>query len=530
MSTPSHSPAVPTLEQVRTHLLEIDPDLRSQTRLAVQLPAELLALEALNTRLRSANEQFLNEARNLYPTLAEADLTQEAGKTLLATLQRELNANLQSLDETSTVDGQGRKSYLTQTAGADALEQQARLDVRDYLLSPAEQLMIEDCSRGPSFRPGMYSLNFSYQDKVVEFAGAFILTRKSSPIAHDLTSGQDLGQVLLFTPNRGLEPFATLAELDQGLKVLLASAAGREEFCRHLPLRYQALDDVDIWPLQLLPIEGEPLFEHTYNAILDKRRQDIEQALSLDDNPLHDAVLLKTALDNALKAALADLSLRLQFRQQQLLERSLYNSLPHWYRSADAAAQATLGDFIQGYNQARQALLDLLGPAASPQALARYQLTEYQDQELETLDLDLPDLHVTTQRKVPNVGTYEQQRNLAELSYWGLHAGDELPGSDFLLNTTLTCTDSTGQGQPVALSTQNLLDILRAPDLQPRLDFAALQKELQAKPELKAATREMFDQRLVLLAYIARLRGDLSLADYGLFESLRAGTNQHLCA
>lgn len=530
MSTSNTSPALPTPEQIRTHLLEINPDLRSQTTLAVALPAELLALEKLNTALISANEQFLKAARGFYQGLSEADLTQEAGKTLLAKLKSDLNKNLQGLDETSTVEGQGRKSYITLTAGLGALEQQATLDARDYLLAPAEQLMIEDCSRGPAFRPGMYSLNFSYQDKVVEFAGAFILTRKSSPIAHDLTSGQDLGQVLLFTPNRGLEVFASLAELDQGLQLLLASPAGLAEFSRHLPLQYQALDAFDIWPLQLLPIEGEPLFEHTYNALLDKRRQDIDLALSLADNPLHDAELLTTALDNAVKAALPDLSLRLQFRQQQLLEHSLYNSLPQWYRSADAAAQATLSGFIQGYNQARQALLDLLGPGASPQALASYQLTEYLDEELEIVDLDLQDLQITTRRKVANVGTYEQQRNLAELSYWGLHPGDELPGSDFLANTTLAYTGNTERGQPMELTAQRLLDILREPGLQPRLDFAALQKELQAKPELKTAARELFDQRLVLLAYIARLRGDLSQADYALFESLRAGTNQRLRA
>ena len=530
MSTSNLPPASPTHQQLHTHLLEIAPSLRTQTKRPIALPAELLALEKLNTTLTVANEQFLNQARTLFDQLDGADLTQEAGKTLLAKLKTDLNKQLQTLDETSTVDGQGRKSFLTSTAGVRALEQQAELDVRDYLLSPAEQRMLEDCSLGPTFRPGMYSLNFSYQDNTVTFAGAFVLTRKSSPSVDSLTSGEDLGQVLLFTPSRGLETFDSLAQLDQRLKATLALPAGHAEFCRHLPVHYQALDTDDIWPLQLLPIEGEPLFEHTYNAIIDKRRQDIELALSLVENPRHDAALLKSALDNAVKAALPDLSLRLAFRRQQLLEQSLYNGLPDWYRNAASTDQEALSRCIQDYNLARTAFIELLGPVASPQALAAFQLTEYLDEELELQNLDPRQLHITTRRNVASVGTYEQTRNLVDLSYAGLHTGDELPGSDFLTNTTLTYAGAALQGEHTDLTAQDLLELLREPGLQPRLDFAARLKERGAETEFKMATRELFDHRLVLLAFIARLRGDLSQADHALFQALRAGTNPRLCA
>ncbi|VVM65135.1 hypothetical protein PS645_01479 [Pseudomonas fluorescens] len=528
MSTPNTPSPRPTFQELRTHLLEVDPELRSKTRLPVQMPVELLALEKLNTTLIAANEQLLSQSRSLFQALAQADLTLDSGKALLASLKATLNSDLQRLDEANPVDGLGRKSYFALTAGLTALEQQAAVDVRDYLLSPAEQRMIEDCARGPSFRPGMYSLNFSYQDQTVEFAGAFVLTRKSSPVVDNLVSGQDLGQVLLFTPNRGLEPFDSLAELDLALKAILKVPAGRDEICRHLPVQYQALDAAGIWPLHLLPIEGEPLFEHTYTALLGKRRQDIDRALSLVDNPTQDAALLKSALEDAVKAALPDLSLRLAFRQQRLLERSLYISLPDWYRSADASAQETLSRCIRAYNQARNTLVDLLGPVASPQALTQFQLTEYLDEVLEMHDLDPQHLQVTTRRKVANVGTYEQQRSLVQLCYWGLHAGDELPGSDFLANTTLTYAGAALQGEHADLNAQGLLDMLCEPDLQPRLEFASLQKDMQGQPAIKQAARDLFDQRLVLLAYVAKLRGDLAQADYQLFEDLRAGTNPQL--
>ncbi|WP_460992075.1 hypothetical protein, partial [Staphylococcus aureus] len=96
--------------------------------------------------------------------------------------------------------------------------------------------------------------------------------------------------------------------------------------------------------------------------------------------------------------------------------------------------------------------------------------------------------------------------------------------------TTLTYAGAALAGQHAELNVQRVLDVLRDPELKPRLDFAALQKELQGKPEFKQAARDLFDHRLVLLAYVARLRGDLSQADYRLFEDLRAGSNPNVCA
>ena len=136
MSTPKPVPASATLQEIHSHLLEIDPSLRSQTSQPAVLPPALLALEKINTTLVTANEAFLKQARSLYQALAQADLTSEAGKTLLAGLKADLSTKLQDLDDSSTVDGAGRRSYLTSTAGIEALAQQAKLDVRDYLLSP----------------------------------------------------------------------------------------------------------------------------------------------------------------------------------------------------------------------------------------------------------------------------------------------------------------------------------------------------------------------------------------------------------
>lgn len=524
MSTPSE----PTLEQLHSQLLEIDPSLRSQARRPAPPPEALVSLQRLNATLKQANEAFVIQARALYQDLAQADLSHADGKALLARLQNELNPKLQALDETSTVNGQGRQAFMTFNAGSDAWELEAGLNVRDHLLNPPDQRMVEDCSRGPDFRPGLYALTFTFQDQTVEFAGVCVLTRQSNPTVEDLTCGKDLGPVLLLTPSGGLQPVDSLAELDQGLRATMAEPGGRASLIQHLPVTYQHLELAAIWPLELRAIEGQPLFEYLYAAQLEKRRQDIDLALSLANNPDHNSAQLINALDAAIKAALPDLSARLESRRQRLLEWALYNSVPAWFRNAERTAQQTQVALVDQYNQARQTFIDLFGPWATPSALAHYQLTEQLADALDIHDLDPHQLIVTTRREVPPVGAYQHPRSLVDLALYGLHSEDTLPGSPFLEHTTLSYADRPLQGAHAQLTPPVLLKLLQA--LQPRLEFAAVQKKALASAQIKQAARSMFDQRLAMLAYTARLQGHLSPADYGLFEQLRAHSNTRLCA
>ncbi|MEX5593443.1 hypothetical protein [Pseudomonas orientalis] len=98
MSTPTPPSPSPKLQEIHSQLLEIDPQLRTQTRQPAVLPPELLALEKLNTTLISANNVLLERSRSLFGALTQADLTQAAGKTLLAQLKTDLNTHLLGLD------------------------------------------------------------------------------------------------------------------------------------------------------------------------------------------------------------------------------------------------------------------------------------------------------------------------------------------------------------------------------------------------------------------------------------------------
>ena len=528
MSTPNTRHTAPTHNQVHAHLLEIDPTLRAYSKQPVALPQERIALDQINNTLKRINTDFAIQARALYQGLDQADLTQAAGQLLLERLKTSLNKNLQSLDETSVVAGQSRKTYLTSTAGISALELETLLNVNDYLLSPADQKMLEDCSRGPTFRPGMYALTFGYQDQTVAFAAAFVLTRQASPIVDNLDISQSVGPVLLFTPSRGLEAFDSLHDLDLGLKAAMAHPSSRAEFSRHLPVAYQHLDPVGIWPLGLQPIEGQPLFEHLYQALLDKRDHDITHALNLAQSAQIDAAHLKQHLDSAIEAALPDLSLRLDFRTQRLLERDLHQALPDWYRSSTRPERATLTQHLRSYNSARQAFINLFGPAATPQALARHQWAEYLADELDIHDLDPDQLHITTRRTVPMVGSYDQRRSLVDLALRGLHPGDSSAGSDFLKNSTLTYAGAPLDKDHADLTPHTLATLMQG--LQPRLDFANVQKMAQGSSHINQAARTFFDLRLLAMAYLAKLQGHLNAADFQLIEHLREQPRPQLCA
>jgi len=66
-------------------------------------------------------------------------------------------------------------------AGLVALELEARLNIQDSLLHREEARLVQNLGLGPSFRPGIYALTFSYRAQTIEFAGAFVLTEKTPP-------------------------------------------------------------------------------------------------------------------------------------------------------------------------------------------------------------------------------------------------------------------------------------------------------------------------------------------------------------
>jgi hypothetical protein len=530
-AVPMSTSAVATPEEVRNDLNQIGHHLfKIETPLLSEQPptTEQAYLKRLNEQLKTYREHFLQRSRALYQALATSDLHSDAGKKLIATLKIRLNTQLINMDLRDLIDGKPAKTFLKYDAGFTAIGHEARQAVKDRLLHPQAGALLEKTTLGPMLRPAMYALQFAYQGITVELAGAFVITEKDRPRVSDLLTDQSVGYVVLFTPTRGIEYFDSLADLDSHLLDYLKQAAGPDGFLHLLPTRYHNIGAAGIWPLQLTPIDSKPLFEHTYDTLIDKRMQDIERALSFDDNPQQEVALLLAALDRAIAASLPDLTQRLELRAQILFERHLRNSAPDWYRSASTMKQTELAQQAGNYHQARQTLLDLMGPAASLMALARHQWLECLSDDLEIDDLDPQNLHISTDRRVAGYGVFEHRRNLIDLSLRGPHTGDELSGSEFLSHTTLTYNDA-----PLPASYSDVTPawlVEQALKLQPRIDFNHLQKEMQARSTIRPALEHMLDQRILALACTAVLQGHLFDSDLQLIRDLRSGSDSRLRA
>ena len=211
MSTLISPPYSPTsleirgyLHQIGHQLLETDTPLLSKR----PLPVELQQLEKLNQTLTAHARAHFDRCRALYADVAQADLQSDEGKQRLATLKRDLTAHLQKLDETGVLGGQSLRTFMANDAGLVALELEARLNIQDSLLHREEARLVQNLGLGPSFRPGIYALTFSYRAQTIEFAGAFVLTEKNTPVVAQLTPADDAGYVVLFTPARGFESFS----------------------------------------------------------------------------------------------------------------------------------------------------------------------------------------------------------------------------------------------------------------------------------------------------------------------------------
>ncbi|QXI23809.1 membrane-targeted effector domain-containing toxin [Pseudomonas iranensis] len=527
MSTPN----APTPDEIKSDLNQIGDYLFNtpDPLLPEHKPTtEQTYLKTLNEQLKTYRTSYQQRSRALYQELETSDLQSDTGKKLIANLKIRLNTQLINMDLRDKIDGKPAKTFLKYDAGFAAFGHEARQAVTDRLLHPQAGELLNKLDLGPMLRPAMYAMQFSYQAATVELAGAFVVTEKDSPRVTDLLKDQSVGYALLFTPARGIEFFNSLADLDTHLRESLNSRSGREDFMQMLPTRYHDVGAAGIWPLSLAPIDSKPLFEHTYDALIEKRTQDIERALGFADNPQRDPTLLLEALEKAIATAQPDLTPRLELRAQTLFERHLRYSAPDWYRSASTARQTELAEHLRNYQQARQHLLDLVEPVGSLIALARQQWLERLSDELEIDDLEPEKLRISTDRRVPGYGVYVHQLSLLDLSLRGPHTGDELPGSEFLSYTTLTY-----DGAPLP---ETFVDVTpawlvgQALKLQPRIDFSRLQKEMHARPAIKPAIERMLDLRIVALAYTAVLQGHLQDSDLQLIQRLRSGSDAHLRA
>ncbi|MGC6372432.1 membrane-targeted effector domain-containing toxin [Pseudomonas sp. K2I15] len=515
-------------EQINAYLVQIGQTLNALPpgpQRGEKTPAELLEMQTLNASLIEDNRQVLQKAQIHYTVPANWILGGPQGLANRERISTALRNTLATLEVERRTSGHVRKNWVLENHQV-ALEAEAKLKVKDRLLSPADVQKVMNIVSGPAIRPGIHALTFSYREHTLEFAGAFVLTSAQTPIT---TLTAEAGEVLLFTPSRGLEAFTSLASLDATLRERMGRADWRQELLQHLPRRFQHLRTASIWPLIPSPIDSLPLNEHTYNALLEKQRQDIDFALGLNGNPAPTRVAqMRAELDRVACCTLPDLTARLELRAQQVLDKLLREAAPDWYRSAPEAQRQTLAEHLQTYDDARQTLLACLGPAASPEATAQIQLLERLDQELDIQELIPELLHINTERPLMSGGSYAQQTTLLQLAVRGLHVGDEQPGSTFLTHTTLTYAQQPLPPAFKAITPEYLAHLIGT--LQSSQNFAIEQQQALSSAPVEQAMQHMLDTRLQALAYSARLQNHITAHDFELFDSLRDGPSDTIKA
>ncbi|MGY2263690.1 membrane-targeted effector domain-containing toxin [Pseudomonas sp. SDO5561_S422] len=523
---PNTSPLTP--EQLNGYLLQIGHRLQifpNGHAPAAQSSAELLEMQALHTALAEESRWSLQNAQVHYTVPGDWLIQGEPGRLNRTRISQALHKKLAALEIERRPNGHLRKNWILDSH-QPMLEAEARLKVKDRLLSPADQLLVTNIVSGPELRPGIHRLTFRYRQQAIEFAGVFVLTRSQTPATH--LEIED-GDVLLFTPSRGLEAFTSLKHLDRTLQERMKQSAWRQELLQHLPRRYQHLRAASIWPLVPEPIDSLPLNEHTYSALQDKQHQDIAFALGLDGHPAPtDVARMTLELDQALRCSPWDLSSRLELRAQQLLEKLLHESAPDWYRSANEAQRKTLAEHLRTYEHLSLQVLALLGPAASPEAMARLQLLEHLDGDLDIQGLIPEQLQISTERTLKSGNSYNQHNNLVQLAVRGLHRGDEHAGSEFLEHTQLTYAQQPLPPEFQDVTPAYLAELLAK--VQPSLTFAEEQKRAHSLPAVQEAMQQMLDSRLLALAYSASLQNHISADDYALLQTLSEGPSPTLTA
>ncbi|MDY0833443.1 membrane-targeted effector domain-containing toxin [Pseudomonas sp. SED1] len=527
---PAQPPETTSLapEQLNNYLLQIGHRLQvfpNGQAPSAQSSAELLAVQVLHAALAEESRWVLQNAQVHYTLPRDWVIQGEPGLLNRTRISLALHKKLASLEIERRPNGHLRKNWILDSH-QQMLEAEVKLKVADRLLNPGDQQLVMNIVSGPELRPGIHRLTFRYRQQTIEFAGAFVLTRSQAAVTHLETED---GDVVLFTPSRGLEAFTSLKHLDRTLRERMGQAAWRQELLQHLPRRHQHLHTASIWPLVLSPVDSVPLNEHTYSALQEKQRQDIAFSLGLDGHPAPtDVAQMALELDRALRNSPWHLTSRLELRAQQLLEKLLLQSAPDWYRSASEAQRSTLAAHLRTYEHLSLQVLARLGPAASPEAMARVQLLEHLDEDLDIQGLIPEQLQISTERTLKSGNSYRQYNNLVQLAVRGLHRGDEHADSAFLKHTQLTYAQQSLPPEFQDITPAYLADLLAR--VQPSLNFAEEQKRAHSFPAVQEAMQQMLDSRLHALAYCASLQNHISADDYVLLQTLSEGPSLTLTA
>lgn len=248
-----------------------------------------------------------------------------------------------------------RDRWLAEQLGK-AVAAEATLRVADQTLAARDKALIDQIIRTPSSqarehlptqqRPAAFSVRLKgkKQEADIPLAGVFIVSSKT-PTA-DIDANTDIGSVVLFTPDKGIDSFTSLLALDQALRSRFAAPALDDSLLSAISWQdhARAQDYQKTTPGFCYKQIQENLFENCVHSLLTLQKQDI--AHGWRQLPRHETDAKQVyELFNRLAhiGPLLDIRNRLIERSRRYIDANL----PSWYLSASTEHKQALNRLTQ---------------------------------------------------------------------------------------------------------------------------------------------------------------------------------------
>lgn len=294
-----------------------------------------------------------------------------------------------------------RQQWLVEQLGK-AVATEAMLRVADHTLEASGKALIDTLISKPhsqlreqlpvAQRPATFSVSIEGKNKQADIPLAGVFVVSSQTHTGVIGASTDLGTMLLFTPDKGLDLFSSLQALDQALRTRFIEPESVDGLlgtvCWQDQARAQSYQTTDI--TFAYAQVSENIFEHSVRSLLTLQKQDIAHGWSC--LPRHESNAEQVyELFNRLAhiGPLVDIRNRLVDRGR----RYIYANLPSWYLAASAKDQQALDKLVVAELASNQIFAKLFNEANIP-TLAVFARTAL----IRQLAIDYPDKAIDPDR------------------------------------------------------------------------------------------------------------------------------------
>jgi hypothetical protein len=444
-------------------------------------------------------------------------------------IQTQTEAFLQQLDRfwlaQSALDDSRRNGFAASLARSFRDEATFKAHERELSRDAAQCLPAfpQAAQKSPTGSISNHSLYIRINDQTyAEIKGALVMSAES-------------GKTLLALPGSGLIEFATQKALlekvvawlnDPVLRWALLVNADQQHQDAALAVIEESqlfIEAFSLSDVQLQVVTTDPYW-HVLNRQINKQRRDVRYACG--EGLLADPLLHARQIESAVAmSGLFGPSGMLKCWQQVLDERELRKSLPDWFKQASVDDRKAWMQRLERYDLARIALSSALSGAGSAVEYAQLSLRTRLATDL-GYDLAPETITISTRRTLPvTEEEYVVSNNLLQLALHGLHPGDELAGSAFLTQTTLSIGDTPADARHAALTPAYIARLIN--QLKLRVSFGQHQQTAYAKQTTQELMAEQMHLQMAESLLVAKLQGHIKPEDFDRIEPFTGSSGKH---